>query len=399
MKAVGLIVEYNPFHNGHKYHLEKAKLKSKADITIAVMSSNFIQRGEPSFLDKWVRTEMAIENGIDIVVELPVFYSNQSAEIFSLGAVGILNKLKVESIVFGSETGKVELLEKVAKLQVEKKSELDERIQKSMGSGESYPNAMAKAVKEILNIENIFTPNNILGIEYIKAILKLESKIKPKTIKREKTDYHSQTIKGEIASATSIRNAIIKGEFEDIKKVVPIETYKILQREAKKDNFVFWDNFYEILKYKIITEYDKLKNIQDMEIGFENRLYKAVLEADNFNDFFEKIMTKRYTRSRVKRILSHILLDINIKITEEVKRDIAPYIRLLGVNKKGMRYLKKIKKDEEVEFLTNLKGVHKKLTKKELEMLKFEEKAFNIYKIKGKNKDRKIPIIKKENKI
>ncbi|OQY07148.1 MAG: hypothetical protein B6I28_05810, partial [Fusobacteriia bacterium 4572_132] len=306
MKAVGLIVEYNPFHNGHKYHLEKAKLKSKADITIAVMSSNFIQRGEPSFLDKWVRTEMAIENGIDIVVELPVFYSNQSAEIFSLGAVGILNKLKVESIVFGSETGKVELLEKVAKLQVEKKSELDERIQKSMGSGESYPNAMAKAVKEILNIENIFTPNNILGIEYVKAILKLESKIKPKTIKREKTDYHSQTIKGEIASATSIRNAIIKGEFEDIKKVVPIETYKILQREAKKDNFVFWDNFYEILKYKIITEYDKLKNIQDMEIGFENRLYKAVLEADNFNDFFEKIMTKRYTRSRVKRILSHI---------------------------------------------------------------------------------------------
>ena len=395
MKAVGLIVEYNPFHNGHKYHLEKAKQESKADIAIAVMSSNFIQRGEPALLDKWARTEMAIQNGVDIVIELPVFYSNQSAEIFSLGAVGILNKLKVDSIVFGSESGEVESLKKVARLQIEKKDELDEIIQKSMSDGESYPNAMAKAIKKVLNIDNIFTPNNILGIEYIKAILKLKSKIKPLTIKREKSDYHSQNIEEEIASATSIRNAIIKGDFESIKKAVPIETYEILEREYQKDNFVFWDDFYEILKYKIITEYDKLKNIQDMEIGFENRIYKAILETTNFNDFFDQIMTKRYTISRVKRILSHILLDIDAVITKEVKQDIAPYVRLLGFNKKGMEYLKQIKKGDEVEFLTNLKGVEKKLSSKKLRMLKFEEKASNIYKIKGKNKDRKIPIIKK----
>ncbi|MGM0508678.1 MAG: nucleotidyltransferase [Fusobacteriota bacterium] len=394
LKAVGLIVEYNPFHNGHKYHLEKSMEKSGADISIALMSSNFIQRGEPAFLDKWSRTEMALENGIDIVIELPVFYSNQSAEIFSDGAIKILDEMKVSNIVFGSEIGDIKKLEKIANLQVKNKSELDIIVKKAMDRGESYPNAMAKAVNDILKYKGIFTPNNILGIEYIKAILKYKSKIKPLTIKRKSASYHSQDIEREIASATAIRKSIISDEFQKIKKAVPEATYKILKRELLNDNFVFWKDFFEILKYKIISEFKNLKYIQDMEVGFENRMLEKVLESEDYNTFFEKIITKRYTRSRVQRILSHTLLNIDVEITEDAKQEKSPYIRLLGLNKNGMKYLRQIK-NKDVNILTNVTGIHNKLSQRGVYMLKFEEKAYNIYNIKGKNRDRKIPIIKK----
>ncbi|MGL5279821.1 MAG: nucleotidyltransferase [Cetobacterium sp.] len=383
-KSVGIVVEYNPFHNGHKYHCLKAK--EHGDVVVAVMSGDYVQRGEPAFINRWTRAELALKNGVDIVVELPIFYSTQSAEIFARGAIGILNLMNIEKIVFGSETGDVKKL--IERGELEEKEEFKVELKKQLKEGHSYPTAYSNTLK-ILDKTDELDSNDILGVEYIKALKFWKSKIEPIAIKREKSGYYSEEIKDGIASATGIRKKIQSGE--EIKDVVPDTTYEILKESLEKNSFAKLQDFYPFIRHRILLEKERLERIQDIEQGYENRIYEAAFSSKDFESFFEKIKSKRYTQGRVQRILIHILLGIEKKQVERVKEKI-PYIRVLGFTKEGQNYLKKLK-DEEVEVLTSLKNIQKYLEKDSLDLLEQNEVASKIYAMVNPYEDRKIPII------
>lgn len=383
-KPVGIVVEYNPFHNGHRYHCLKAK--EYGDVVVAVMSGDFVQRGEPALIDRWSRAELALKNGVDIVVELPIFYSTQSAEIFAKGAVGILNSMKVKKIVFGSESGDTEKLLKRAKL--EEEEEFKQELKKQLKEGFSYPTSYSNTLKYLKQEEEIES-NDILGVEYIKALKFWKSKIEPIAIKREKSGYYSEGIEDGISSATGIRKKLQLGE--EIREVVPLTTYEILKEALKENKFAKLEDFYELIRYKILLEKDRLELIQDIEQGYENKIYEAALSSKNFQDFFEKIKSKRYTLGRIQRILIHILLGVKKEETKKVKEKI-PYIRVLGFTKVGQEYLKELKEND-VEILTSLKNIQKNLDKESLKYLEHNEIASKIYSIINPYKERKIPII------
>ena len=386
MKATGIIVEYNPFHNGHKLHLAEAK--KKGDLVIGVMSGNFLQRGEPGIFDKWTRANMALENNIDIIVELPVFYSTQSAEIFSYGAIAILDKLRVDNLVFGSESSDIQRLKKIAYLQIDKKELIDEKIKEKIKDGISYPNAINSVIEELLNEKNILKPNDILGIEYIKAIRKLGSSIEVDLIERRSVGYHDKEIVGDITSATSIREMIKNNNLEDIKKVMPIESFEILGVPT------YLENFYFLLRYEILNNFDELKDISDMEIGLDNRIFEMAVKYSDFHEFYKNLMTKRYTNGRIQRILIHILLKIDKKIIDKTRSGIT-YVKILGFSKLGMRYLKEKKDELKIKPLSGLKNISLILDERERELLNFEIRCDRIYNIINPYEERKFPIIKR----
>lgn len=386
MKATGIIVEYNPFHNGHKLHLTEAK--KKGDLVIGVMSGNFLQRGEPGIFDKWTRANMALENNIDLVVELPVFYSTQSAEIFSYGAIDILDKLRVENLVFGSESSDIERLKKIAYLQVDRKELIDEKIKEKIKKGISYPNAINSVIEELLKEKDILKPNDILGIEYIKAIRKLGSSIEVDLIERRSVGYHDKEIVGDITSATSIREMIKNNNLEDIKKVMPIESFENLGIPT------YLENFYFLLRYEILNNFDELKDISDMEIGLDYRIFEMAVKYSDFHEFYKNLMTKRYTNGRIQRILIHILLKIDKKIIDETRSGIT-YVKILGFSKLGMRYLKEKKDQLKIKPLSGLKNISLILDERERELLNFEIKCDRIYNIINPYEERKFPIIKR----
>lgn len=386
MKATGIIVEYNPFHNGHKLHLTEAK--KKGDLVIGVMSGNFLQRGEPGIFDKWTRANMALENNIDLVVELPVFYSTQSAEIFSYGAIDILDKLRVDNLVFGSESSDIQRLKKIAYLQIDKKELIDEKIKEKIKKGISYPNAINSVIEELLGEKDILKPNDILGIEYIKAIRKLGSSIEVDLIERRSVGYHDKEIVGDITSATSIREMIKNNNLEDIKKVMPIESFETLGIPT------YLENFYFLLRYEILNNFDELKDISDMEIGLDNRIFEMAVKYSDFHEFYKNLMTKRYTNGRIQRILIHILLKIDKKIIDETRSGIT-YVKILGFSKLGMRYLKEKKDELKIKPLSGLKNISLILDERERELLNFEIKCDRIYNIINPYEERKFPIIKR----
>ena len=383
-QAVGIVVEYNPFHNGHKYHCLKAR--EHGDIVIAVMSGDYVQRGEPALIDRWTRAELALKNGVDIVVELPTFYSTQSAEIFARGSVGILNLMNVKKIVFGSETGDTLNLIKRAKL--EEREDFKEELKRQLKEGYSYPTAYSNSLKKIDEKEEL-NSNDILGVEYIKALDYWKSNMEPIAIKREKSGYYSEGIEDGISSATGIRKKLYDGE--EIKEVVPATTYEVLKNAVKKNKFAKLKDFYPFLRYKILLEKERLEDIQDIEIGYGNRIYEAAFICENFDTFFEKIKSKRYTLGRIQRVLIHILLGIKKDQTEKVKNKI-PYIRVLGFTKNGQSYLKNLK-EQEVQILTSLKNIQKKLDEDSLKLLEQNEVASKIYTMVNHYEERKIPII------
>jgi len=383
-KSVGIVVEYNPFHNGHKYHCLKAR--QHGEIVIAVMSGDYVQRGEPALINRWDRAELALKNGVDIVVELPIFYSTQSAEIFSRGAVGLLDLIGVEKIVFGSETGDIKNLEERANL--EEMEEFKEELKKNLKDGHSYPTAYSNTLKKLNKNEDLDL-NDILGVEYIKDLKFWKSKITPVAIKREKSGYYSEGIEDGISSATGIRKKLELGE--EIKEVVPTSTYEVLKEALENDNFARLKDFYCLIRHKILLDKESLKEIQDMEVGYENRLYEAAFKSSSFEEFFKEIQSKRFTIGRTQRILIHILLGIKKQDTDRVKNMI-PYIRVLGFTKEGQSYLKELK-DKEVQVLTTLKNIQKILNEENLKFLELNEVASKIYSMINPYEDRKIPLM------
>lgn len=337
MKAVGIICEYNPFHNGHLYHLKQVKKMCKDYTVILVMSSSFLQRGEVSMINKWDKTKIALDLGIDLVIELPFCFSTQSADIFAKGAITILNHLKVDKLIFGSELNDIDLLNKLATYQLT--DQYNKKVKQNLKEGINYPKALAKALKETNNIE-INTPNDILGISYIKEIKKLNSKITPLTIKRT-NDYHSEKLNGKITSAKSIRLALKNKQ--DIKNYVPKITTKYLTKP------IFIDDYFNLLKYKILSE-DHLEKYLTVDEGIENRLKKFIVNSNSISELINNVKTKRYTYNKISRMLVHILC--NFTKEEALKYTKINYIRPLGFNSLGQKYLNQVKKEIEIPIIT-----------------------------------------------
>ena len=344
MTKVGIICEYNPFHNGHKYHIDKIKEMFPDSMIILAMSSCFTQRGDISIINKWDKTKIAIDNGVDLVVEIPSKFVIQSADTFSK-AVDILDYLGCDYLVFGSETNDIEKLKLISMIQ--SKKEYNDEVKKLMDNGTSYKNALYKALKPY-NIDDV-EPNDILGLSYIKEINKIKSKMVPVSIKRT-NDYNSNSLEGNIISANAIRSNINN---IDIKKYVP------------KNAIVnyYTPSYFELLKYKIISD-DHLEEYNLVDEGIENRLKKYINECTSIEELIDKVKTKRYTVNKLKRMFISILLSFKKKDNE---KDIK-YIRVLGFNNTSQKYLNSIKKNIQIPIYTKFN--------KELE---FELKVTNIY--------------------
>ena len=391
--VIGLIVEYNPFHNGHLHHIQEIDRLFEDNIKIAVMSGDFVQRGEPSLINKFEKIKIALSQGIDIVIELPAFYSTQSAEIFAKGSVNLLNKLSCSHIVFGSESNDLDKLKRIATISLTKEFELS--LREFLAEGFSYPTAFSKAL-----FDEKLGSNDILAMEYLKAIKVINPKIEACSIKREKTGYYDDE-KDNFSSATYIRKILLdcnekkEGKLNKIKNLVPEFSYKIL--EENFGVFSCLSDFYDLIKYNIIKNYSELKNIQDLEVGLENRLYKYSLENLSFEDFFDEVLTKRITISRLQRILLHSLFGLTKTITEKIKNKV-PFVKILGFSERGQEYLNYLKKAEnynERKILTSNRNLKEILNEEEIELFNFNELCSQIYRIKSSYINIGYPIIKK----
>ena len=354
---IGIIAEFNPLHNGHLYLINKIKEKYEDASIILVLSGNYTQRGIPSIIDKWKKTELSLKLGIDLVIELPFPFSTQSADYFAYGATTILNYLKVDKLVFGSESNDIKVLEKIVDAQ--KDDKFNTLVKLYCKSGYNYPTALSLSLEELTN-EKITTPNDLLGISYIKAIKENNYNIEVETIKRT-NDYHKEELEEDISSATSIRKALKEGI--DISNQVP----KIELDYLNELHYI--DDYFNIIKYKIITE-DDLSIYQTVDKEIIKKLKKEILNSNNIDEFIKRIKTKRYTYNKISRMLLHILT--NFTKEKAKKYNEISYIRVLGINNTGRNILNSIKKDIEIPIIS-------KITKEKDPMLEYELEVDKIY--------------------
>lgn len=360
MNVTAIISEYNPLHKGHLYHIETAKKETNADFVIAIMSGNFVQRGTPAIIDKYVRAEAALKSGVDLVLELPTMYATASAEYFALGGVALANTLGcVTHLSFGSEYGQADKFMKAANLLLEEPEEMKTPLKKALKEGLSYPAARALAVKvshpELADI--LEDPNNILGVEYCKALLKLKSNIIPHTIKRKGQNYHSETTDAGFASATGIRK-LLGAESQENKHLLESQlapaTFELLNKRL--GNAPLTENdFSMLLRYKLITENrSHLTEYFGVTRELSNRIYKHLNDFKSFSSFAELLKTKNITRTAINRALLHILLDIkNEDVQAVTKRGCVDYIRVLGFQKEATGLLKEFSDIPEIPLITN----------------------------------------------
>ena len=393
MKAVGLVTEYNPFHNGHLYHLNKAMELTGADISVAVMSGDFVQRGEPAVLDKYTRASMALNSGVNLVVELPVNYAVSSAENFAAGALKVLDYIKADSIAFGSESGDIERLSKLAHVLCDNEDALYKEISKYTANGISYAAARQKVVEKLTDKDTaamLTSSNNILAVEYLKAVIKNNYAIKPYTVQRQGDSYNDTDIRSEYASATALRGNL---KADNISKYIPVKAGLIL---SSNTNYIYPDDITEALFTRLLgilfaSSYDKnvfIENVMrypDVNKEIAGRLYKSAMDmitrtvpqgaeskdngAFSFGSLCEHIKTKEVPLSRIKRALVRITLGLDKKHMEKYANE--PYIRVLGFDKKGQEYLSYIRKTVEVPLITK--------TADYKEMLLDDIHAANIY--------------------
>lgn len=346
-KVLGIVAEYNPFHNGHLYHLNESKKQSGADYSVCVMSGNFTQRGDTAIIDKWSRTEMALKNGIDLVIELPVVYSISSAENFAYGSMSVLDKLGiVDTVSFGSEVGDLTILDSIAEILCTEPKEYVSLLNHELSRGISFPKAREKALLMYLNdirkYANVLSnPNNILGIEYLKALRNLKSNLTPMTIKRKDSDYNSTAIKNGFASSTAIRKIITKPS--SLSKVVPEETFSIIDNKIKHGQIVNGlSTFEKEILYKLrIMPVEWIADLPDVSEGLEHAIKNAANSCNNVADLVSLVKSKRYTQTRIQRILLYALLDITKQDMENSKKGV-PYIRVLGMTENGKQLLSSI---------------------------------------------------------
>lgn len=377
MRIIGIIAEYNPMHLGHIYQIEKIKEQIPNSIIIVITNSCFTERGEISIINKWDKTNICLNNNIDIVVELPFAFATQSADIFAKGALEILNNLNIDTLAFGSESNNLAKLEQIVDTQLNNPI-YDKKVKTYLKEGINYPTAMSKALNDILGY-TITEPNDLLGISYIKEIKKNNYLITPFLIKRI-GDYHEKEIKNNIISASLIRTLFINNK--DITQFIPKNTLNHLYKNISNETY------FPYLKYKIISTKD-LSIYQTVEEGIENRIKKAIHHSNSWQELVENIKTKRYTYNKINRMLLHILTSFT---KEEAKNITIDYIRILGFNQNGKNYLNKIKKNSDVPCITSYK-------KNISQLLDIEQRITSIYYLpinptETINEYKKKPIIK-----
>lgn len=362
-KVLGIIAEYNPFHNGHLYHLEQSKKETGATYTVAIMSGNFTQRGNTSIIDKWSKAESALHCGIDLVLELPVLYSISSAENFADGAIKILDSLKVvDYLSFGAETADVSTLNEIAKVLYTEPRKYKTFLSHELKKGLSFPKARENALMMYLNDIRRFTnvissPNNILGIEYLKALLKYKSNIKPIAIHRTANGYDDLSYSDNIASSTAIRNIMKNNGFDILRNLLPEPSYSILIKNLKQGHIVpdlsaFEKEIIYNLRKMDISEIAELPDVSE---GLEFALKNTANSCNTLNEFINIIKSKRYTNTRIQRILLYALLGITKKDMDLSKKT-SPYIRVLATNKRGKFLISEIlKANPKLEIITSVK--------------------------------------------
>ena len=337
MNVIGIICEYNPFHNGHIYHINKIKEMYKDSIIILVLNGYFLERGEISVLSKEDKVKLVLDNGVNLVIELPFVYGTQSADIFAETSIKLLNELKVSKVIFGSESNNLQLLSNIVDYQLNDDN-YNIKVKEFMDMGLNYPTAMAKALDIAENINN---PNDLLAISYIKAIKKNNFNIEPISIKRT-NDYHDTHSNDLIVSASNIRNKIKNNE--NISEFIPKNVINCIKKINE-------EKLFELLKFKIVTEHDLSKYLT-VDEGIENKLKKEILNVCTIKELIEKIKTKRYTYNKINRMLIHILIGL-LKVDNKLDID---YIKILGFNSAGRNYLNNIKKDLNISLCINLKS-------------------------------------------
>ena len=357
-KVIGIIAEYNPFHNGHVYQIKKIKENYPNSIIIVCTSSSFTQRGELSILNKWEKTKVSLLNGVDIVIELPYVYSTQSSDTFAKYGVSLLEKFHINYLCFGSESNDTTKLLDAAKTQINN-IEFDNKVKFYMKEGYNYPTSLNNALKELINYD-IKEPNDLLAISYIKEIINNNYNIEVFNIKRTNS-YHDLDLDNKIVSASNIRNKLL--ENKNIKDKVPKETYDILKNKSLENKY------FEFLKYKIISETD-LEKYVDVDEGLNVRIKKYINKSKSLNELIMNIKTKRYTYNRISRMLNHILCSFTKEENDKIKK--LEYIRILGFNENGRTYLNEIKDSIELPILN-------KYDTKKYKALEIEKRVTDIY--------------------
>lgn len=357
-KVIGIIAEYNPFHNGHIYQIKKIKENYPNSIIIVCTSSSFTQRGELSILNKWEKTKVSLLNGVDIVIELPYVYSTQSSDTFAKYGVSLLEKFHINYLCFGSESNDTTKLLDAAKTQINN-IEFDNKVKFYMKEGYNYPTSLNNALKELINYD-IKEPNDLLAISYIKEIINNNYNIEVFNIKRTNS-YHDLSLDNKIVSASNIRNKLL--ENKNIKDKVPKETYDILKNKSLENKY------FEFLKYKIISETD-LEKYVDVNEGLNVRIKKYINKSKSLDELIMNIKTKRYTYNRISRMLNHILCSFTKEENDKIKK--LEYIRILGFNENGRTYLNEIKDSIELPILN-------KYDTKKYKALEIEKRVTDIY--------------------
>lgn len=388
MKVNGIIAEYNPFHNGHKYLLEQSKSSTNADYTIIAMSGNFMQRGAPALLNKYKRAEMALKNGADLVLELPMYYATSSAEYFAMGGVSLLDKLNVVThLSFGSECGDLSILKKIAKLLLEEPENFTELLRKNLRQGLSFPTARTNALMEydpaFQEYQDVLSsPNNILGIEYLKALQKRNSSILPHTILRAGADYHDKQISHIQCSAQAIREAVFSNEnFESLIAQMPQNAYELLLSCMKDKTLLSSNDFSGILHYKLLSEKEiGFTGYLDVTPELSDRICNNLFHYDSYRGFCDLLKTKDITYTRISRCLLHILLNIRTETYGElIDMDYTPYARVLGLRKEATPLLNAIKKNADIPLITKLADAGNLLPTKALTMLEKDISMNTVY--------------------
>ncbi len=364
MRATGVVVEHNPFHNGHLYHIKESRKNTGADVVIAVMSGNFLQRGEPSLVDKWSRTKMAIQGGVDIVIELPYVFATAQASDFAKGSIALLEAAGCTDFCFGSEQGSIEPFINTYDLITSQQESYQQSINKFMKTGMSYPKALNEAYAHLIkgydqSFVDLSQPNNILGYHYIEAAYHLKAFIKPVTIQRIVSGYHDDVLPGQsIASATGIRKVIFNDQgVNDLTPLLPKASLQsIVEWQTNIGSFGSWQQFYPYLRFQIIrTSIEQLASYAEVTEGIEYLLKEAAQKSNTFEHFMELVKSKRYTWTRIQRMLTHIYTGFT---WDDLKQASSPtYIRLLGMTEKGQLYLNKHKKNLSLPLVSRVGSV------------------------------------------
>lgn len=399
MAVLGIVAEFNPFHNGHQYLINSVKEKNIFEAIVCVMSGSYTQRGEPAICSKWARAEMALNAGVDLVIELPFCFATRSAYYFAKGAVQLLELTKVVThIAFGSEIGNIQQLKAIAQLLNNEPDDYRKYLKAQLDKGLSYPVARSIALRDYFNnpdLDSVLSgSNNILGIEYLRVLQEINSDIIPLTIKRHGSSYHSTNL-GNFASATAIRQALYDNKtLEEIDYAIPSFTKQILEREIEQGRApVEEKTFNHMILTKLRTmDESKIADLYDVSEGLESRILEKCITSTNLNELKQDIKSKRYSLTRINRILLYSLFNLDKNTVGELDQCGPLYHHILGFSEKGIKLLQQINQNSPLPVLNRGKDVKALFDKKDTlagKMISLDIMATNVYNLFFPNPDQR----------